>query len=287
MPVSFWSNFLYSETRKTDRVRLVRAIAARLASLPAEALSSIAYPVAQWLQGLGDRIYGELAPLLDCMWDPLLAALPLHEENRKQRIDSSWANDALNAPVGKIAQLLLKNPSTNVRQVGEGFATQSLADIEGSAIAPAIIESCPTRLFLANERALEPQIGGIYRRFGLNERQIEIIAAATPKRDYYCQSSQGNRLFDLGLGPLALAFAAASSRSDMNAITALAGAHGPDGFAEAWLRYRGLPWAAELVATERPIATDPPSESSGPDTSALAPAAPDPDLFPAAPDQGE
>ena len=28
------------------------------------------------------------------------------------------------------------------------FATQSLADIDGSAIAPAIVESCPTRLFL-------------------------------------------------------------------------------------------------------------------------------------------
>ncbi len=48
------------------------------------------------------------------------------------------------------------------------FATQSLADIDGSAIAPAIIESCPTRLFLPNERALEPQIAAIYRRFGLN-----------------------------------------------------------------------------------------------------------------------
>jgi uncharacterized membrane protein YbhN (UPF0104 family) len=38
------------------------------------------------------------------------------------------------------------------------FATESLADIDGSSIAPAIIESCPTRLFLPNERALEPQI---------------------------------------------------------------------------------------------------------------------------------
>jgi type IV secretory pathway VirB4 component len=34
------------------------------------------------------------------------------------------------------------------------FATQSLADIETSALAPAIIESCPTRLFLPNERAI-------------------------------------------------------------------------------------------------------------------------------------
>ena len=80
------------------------------------------------------------------------------------------------------------------------FATQSLSDIDGSAIAPAIIESCPTRLFLPNERAIEPQITAIYRRFGLNDRQIEILARATPKRDYYCQSRRGNRLFELGLG---------------------------------------------------------------------------------------
>ena len=38
------------------------------------------------------------------------------------------------------------------------FATQSLSDIDGSAIAPAIVESCPTRVFLPNERAIEPQI---------------------------------------------------------------------------------------------------------------------------------
>src|SRR6266436_2939221 len=84
------------------------------------------------------------------------------------------------------------------------FATQSLADIETSAIAAAIVESCPTRLFLPNERAIEPQITTIYRRFGLNDRQIEILARATPKRDYYCQSRRGNRLFELGLGELAL-----------------------------------------------------------------------------------
>jgi type IV secretion system protein VirB4 len=142
------------------------------------------------------------------------------------------------------------------------FATQSLADIEGSRIAPAIIESCPTRIFLANERALEPQIAGIYRRFGLNDRQIEIIASATPKRDYYCQSALGNRLFDLGLGPLALAFAAASSRSDMNAISTLVEAHGAERFAEAWLRHRGLGWAADIVAAERNPSPAPQEEES-------------------------
>ena len=148
------------------------------------------------------------------------------------------------------------------------FATQSLADIEGSAIAPAIVESCPTRLFLPNERALEPQITAIYRRFGLNDRQIEILARATPKRDYYCQSRRGNRLFELGLGPVALALTAASSKSDQTAIAELTATQVPDGlgragFAAAWLRRRGLPWAAELLEPE--AASTPPANPSVPE----------------------
>ncbi|HEX8420990.1 MAG TPA: conjugal transfer protein TrbE, partial [Sphingomonas sp.] len=132
------------------------------------------------------------------------------------------------------------------------FATQSLADIETSSIAPAIVESCPTRIFLPNERAGEPQISAIYERFGLNARQIEIVARATPKRDYYCQSRRGNRLFDLGLGEVALAFCAASSRTDQRRIEELCADHGCDGFAAAWLRHRGLDWAADLLPQPEP-----------------------------------
>ena len=132
------------------------------------------------------------------------------------------------------------------------FATQSLADIETSAIAPAIVESCPTRIFLPNERAIEPQITAIYRRFGLNDRQIEILSRATPKRDYYCQSRRGNRLFDLGLGEVALAFCAASAKSDQAAIAEIMATHGAAGFAAAWLRRRGVDWAVELIEQQRP-----------------------------------
>ncbi|MCK1268803.1 MULTISPECIES: conjugal transfer protein TrbE [unclassified Bradyrhizobium] len=127
------------------------------------------------------------------------------------------------------------------------FATQSLSDIDGSAIAPAIIESCATRLLLPNERAIEPQITAIYRRFGLNDRQIELLSRATPKRDYYCQSRRGNRMFELGLGEVALAFTAASSKTDQAAIAQLLAEHGRDGFVPAWLQHRGAAWAADLI----------------------------------------
>ncbi len=135
------------------------------------------------------------------------------------------------------------------------FATQSLADVAGSAIAAALIESCPTRLFLPNERAIEPQITAVYRQFGLNDRQIDIIARATPKRDYYCQSRRGNRLFELGLGEAALAFTAASSKSDQAAIADLFVARGASGFAAAWLRHKEVAWASELLPTLAPEAS--------------------------------
>jgi type IV secretion/conjugal transfer VirB4 family ATPase len=132
------------------------------------------------------------------------------------------------------------------------FATQSLADIETSTIAPAVVESCPTRIFLPNDRAFEPQIAALYRRFGLNDRQIEILARATPKRDYYCQSRRGDRLFELGLGEVALAFTAASSKTDQAQISGLLDRHGRAGFAAAWLAHKGLGWAADLLPTLPP-----------------------------------
>jgi type IV secretion/conjugal transfer VirB4 family ATPase len=127
------------------------------------------------------------------------------------------------------------------------FATQSLTDIDGSPIAPAIIESCPTRIMLPNDRAIEPQITAVYRRFGLNDRQIEILARATPKRDYYCQSRRGNRLFELGLGEVALAFTAASSKADQALIEQVLAEGGRDNFMPGWLKARNVGWATEFL----------------------------------------
>ena len=87
-----------------------------------------------------------------------------------------------------------------------------------------------------------------YRRFGLNDTQVRLIAEAFPKRDYYLQSRAGNRLFELGLGLIALAFAAASSPEDQRLIEAVA-KFGPSQFAERYLAARDLQWAANLIST--------------------------------------
>ncbi|WP_419739553.1 conjugal transfer protein TrbE [Ruegeria sp.] len=128
------------------------------------------------------------------------------------------------------------------------FATQSLADIADSAVAPAIIESCPQRILLPNDRAVEPQARAAYARFGLNDRQIDLIARATPKRHYYLQSRGGNRLFDLGLGPVNLALCGASNPAAQTLIDRVLAEYGPNDFAAGFLKARGLDWAGNLIA---------------------------------------
>ncbi|MCO7486948.1 conjugal transfer protein TrbE [Stenotrophomonas maltophilia] len=159
-------------------------------------------------------------------------------------LDESWLflDDPLFA--ARIRQWLKTLRKKNVSIL---FATQSLADVKDSAIAPAIIESCASRIFLPNPQAAEPQIRAIYESFGLNSRQIEIVATAQPKRDYYYQSRLGNRLFDLDLGPATLAFAGASTPQDQRDMDRVLRDAGVPGFAGAWLRHRGLDWAADLL----------------------------------------
>jgi len=133
------------------------------------------------------------------------------------------------------------------KNVSVVFATQSLSDIEASRIAPTIIESCPSRIFLANDRAQEAGIRPTYEGFGLNARQIELIATATPKRHYYYQSATGNRLFELGLGPIALALCGASSPTDQQLIDRILD-DGSGDFASGFLAAKGLAWASDILA---------------------------------------
>ena len=159
-------------------------------------------------------------------------------------IDEGWL--ALSDPgfSKQLAEWLVTLRKKNASVI---FATQSLAQLEKSSIAAEIIDSCHTRVLLPNDRAIEPQVTAIYRRFGLNDRQIEILARATPKRDYYCQSRRGNRLFELGLEEVALTLCAAAAKSDHTLIDHVLSEHGRDGFLEIWLRIHNLDWAADLI----------------------------------------
>jgi type IV secretion system protein TrbE len=158
-------------------------------------------------------------------------------------LDEAWVmltNSTFGAKIEEWLRTLRKKNAAVV------LATQSLSEIANSPHRDVILESCPTKLYLPNPEAKNAASREMYRRFGLTDRQIEIVAEATPKRHYYYVSPLGRRLFQFSLGPGALAFISAGSKSDILAARKMIEQHG-DRWPVEWLRARGLDdWAEHL-----------------------------------------
>lgn len=127
------------------------------------------------------------------------------------------------------------------------FATQSVQDVLDSKIAPTVMDSCPTKIFLPNPNARDEEMAKAYRRFGLNSREIEIISMATGKKHYYYKSEMGSRLFELALGKFTLAYCGASTKEDQAKVRELLQTYGKDGFNVAWLSYKAATFDKDLL----------------------------------------
>lgn len=85
------------------------------------------------------------------------------------------------------------------------LVTQSPHDLLKSEHRSMLLTNCPTRILLPDSDADTETNRPLYRELGLNDRQVELLRTASPKRDYYFTSPSGSRLFELGLGEVALA----------------------------------------------------------------------------------
>ncbi|HBD7319569.1 TPA: conjugal transfer protein TrbE [Legionella pneumophila] len=122
------------------------------------------------------------------------------------------------------------------------MATQHLSHAVNSGILDIIVESTATKIFLPNLYARDPETRLVYERMGLNPRQIDIIASAQPKRDYYYVSEKGQRLYQLALGPYALAFVGATDPDSIARMKQLELKY-EDEWVSQWLSEKGIPLA--------------------------------------------
>ena len=145
-------------------------------------------------------------------------------------IDEAWI--ALQHPAfrDKIKQWLKEMRSKNV---SVGLATQALSDADKSGIMDDINESCTTKIFTANSQATSEESRKFYKKIGLSDRQIEIIAHLIPKRQYYIVQPQGQRVIDLGIGPFALKWLGAGDTSTINHLKELMAQY-PDSWVNLW-----------------------------------------------------
>src|SRR5216684_4533366 len=107
------------------------------------------------------------------------------------------------------AWVFLKNPSIQ-RSVVEALktwrkanaamilSTQSLDELRRSEVLDVIIESCPTKLFLAN-----PDMDrDLYRRqFHLNENEVELISSLIPKQQFLIKTPELAKVANLMVDP--------------------------------------------------------------------------------------
>jgi type IV secretion system protein VirB4 len=140
------------------------------------------------------------------------------------------------------------------RNAGIVMATQSITEIAASPYCNLLLESCPAKIFLPNPEARGEHVRDSYLKLGLTRRQIEIIARATPRSQYYYTSPLGSRLFNLDLGPIALALCGSTGHPELRRARELL-AQSSD-FVQAWLADRGLgDLGAQIVP--KPLTTTP------------------------------
>ena len=121
------------------------------------------------------------------------------------------------------------------RNAGLWIATQSASDLAASHEARALIESCPTKVFLAN-RAFRRDLADT---FGLDVHEIDIIRGLVPKRELYLRRPDEAALLRLSVDPESY-WLYTSSATDAERRSALAREHGMLG-AVRLLAREGIP----------------------------------------------
>lgn len=129
------------------------------------------------------------------------------------------------------------------------FATQNLEDVANSSIAPAIIESCLTNIFLPNQKATNANNDAIYKMFNLNDKERWLIGTASPKRQYYYKSNKNSRLFELALNkmPFTLAYVASASKEDQKKAKEILETYPQEEFNEHWMEYKNMPSVIDVI----------------------------------------
>lgn len=117
-------------------------------------------------------------------------------------IEEAWAALLRSRFAARIQEWLLTLRKHNAAVV---IVAHSPAQISALPNAALVTESCPTKIILPNPDAASPDVAEIYRMLNLNAREIEVIASARRKRDYFYKATSKSRLFELALGPVARA----------------------------------------------------------------------------------
>ena len=125
--------------------------------------------------------------------------------------DEAWSFFAHDLFRARIRAWLKMGRKDNVAVL---MATQSVGDAARSDITADLIESCPTKIFLANPEALTSAARRQYAILGLEAAQIDLLAAIRPRQDTYIIQPGGRRVVSFPVGPAALSLLGRTSTTE-------------------------------------------------------------------------
>jgi type IV secretion/conjugal transfer VirB4 family ATPase len=99
------------------------------------------------------------------------------------------------------AYLVAAGKTFRKHNAGIVLVTQSLDDLRGAGVFELISEVCPTRILLASPGANMPDMARIFK---LNEKEIELYAGLTPKRQFLLKTDSRAKVLNVDLDPRAL-----------------------------------------------------------------------------------
>lgn len=117
------------------------------------------------------------------------------------------------------------------------FATQSPEEFQKLKSWAAFVANVPTRIFLPSINDSISATGHIYRAlFNLNDAQLDLLAAAVPKRDYLLLKPGMTRLVQASMPPLIIAINEGTARPDIRERAMLASLQGDAGWEMSFIK---------------------------------------------------
>lgn len=130
-----WRKFLSSEARKNDKPKFSALLAERLSSYPDDAVAEIIFQNSDWLLSVSADLASKFPESFDKVvskFMTLFRATPALGDSGVVRgnKEPDWATEAINSPIGKIAQALMNDTRSKDLMDGAGFPTKWLSYID-------------------------------------------------------------------------------------------------------------------------------------------------------------
>jgi len=128
-----WRTFLNAEARKSDKPKFSALIAERISRYPNDAVAEFVHPASDWILNISQHLSSNFPQSFDRIISKLINVLRSRPLGNSAIVrgnkEPDWTMEAINAPVGKIAQALFNDPRTNDLKIGRGFPADWLLSV--------------------------------------------------------------------------------------------------------------------------------------------------------------